>query len=86
MKLDIQGGELAALRGAEGLLRSGTLAVYTEVLFNPLYEHGALFGEIDQFLRTCGFALFNLFKPAADERGLLLWGNALYVHVERLES
>lgn len=86
LKLDIQGGELAALRGARNLLTTGTLAVYTEVLFNPLYEQGALFGEVDQFLRTCGFRLFNLYKCAADERGLLLWGNALYVHPERLES
>jgi len=83
MKLDIQGGELAALRGAANLLRTSTIALYTEVLFNPLYENGALFGELDRFLRTCGFVLFNLFKPAADPRGLLLWGNAVYVHAER---
>jgi FkbM family methyltransferase len=84
MKLDIQGGELAALQGAATQLREHVLAVYTEVLFNPLYERGALFHELDAFLRSCGFVLFNLYKPAADDRGMLLWGNAVYVHAERV--
>ena len=34
-------------------------------------------------LRTHGFALFKLFEPAADPRGLPLWSNAVCVHAER---
>lgn len=84
LKFDIQGGEAAALRGAQRTLRTSTLLVYTEVLFNPLYEGGALFGELDALLRDAGLVLYNIYKPKSDERGLLLWGNAIYVHADKL--
>jgi len=84
MKFDIQAGELLALRGAEKTLREQTLLVYTEIFFNPMYEGGALFGEIDALLRTAGFLLYNIYKPAADKRGMLLHANPIYIHAERL--
>ncbi|MEZ5595571.1 MAG: FkbM family methyltransferase [Pseudomonadales bacterium] len=79
MKLDIQGGELAALRGAGDLLGGTVKLIYTEVLFNPLYDGGGQFAQIDILLRTYGFALHDLFKPRYDNHGMLLWGNALYL-------
>ncbi|WP_126456890.1 FkbM family methyltransferase [Sulfuriflexus mobilis] len=84
MKFDIQGGELAALRGAQQTLRESTLLVYTEILFNPLYEGGALYSEIDLCLREAGFMLYNLYKPKTDENGMLMWSNAIFVHAGRL--
>lgn len=84
MKFDIQGGELKAMEGATEILRSSTLAIYTEVLFNSLYEGGAVFSDIDRFLRSCGFVLYDLYKPKYDPKGLLLWGNAVFVHAGRL--
>ena len=84
MKFDIQGGELAALRGAQQTLRDSTLLVYTEILFNPLYEGGAVYSEIDLCLREAGFMLYNLYKPKTDENGMLMWSNAIFVHAERL--
>jgi FkbM family methyltransferase len=84
MKFDIQGAELKALRGARRMLTSSTLAVYTELLFNPLYEGGALYSEVDLFLRDVGFVLFDLYKPRYDKQGKLLWANALFVHAGRL--
>ena len=84
MKFDIQGGELAALRGAQKTLRESTLLVYTEILFNPLYEGGAVYSEIDLCLREAGFMLYNLYKPKTDENGMLMWSNAIFVHAERL--
>ncbi|MDT8404856.1 FkbM family methyltransferase [Sulfuriflexus sp.] len=84
MKFDIQGGELAALRGAPQTLRDSTLLVYTELLFNPLYEGGALYSEIDLCLREAGFMLYNLYKPKTDKNGMLMWSNAIFVHAERL--
>ncbi len=54
LKLDVQGFELEALRGAEKLLgRVDT--VITECSFVPFYEGQALFGEILQFLAPHGF-------------------------------
>ncbi|HNU50691.1 MAG TPA: FkbM family methyltransferase [Verrucomicrobiota bacterium] len=84
IKLDIQGAEGRALRGASGLLREAVLAVYTELLFNPLYEQGAIYSEIDLFLRQHGFALYSFYGPKTDARGLLLWGNAIYIQPEKL--
>ncbi len=85
MKLDIQGGELAALQGAEKTLQRSTLLVYTEVLFNAMYDGGALFSDIDQYLRSCGFVLYNLYKPRCDANGVLHQADAIYVHAEKLK-
>ncbi len=59
MKLDIQGGELDALRGATRILRS-VRAREVEVEFNPIYEGQPLFGDVDAFLRSRGFVLWRL--------------------------
>jgi FkbM family methyltransferase len=84
MKFDIQGGELRALRGAARILQNSTVLVYTEILFNSLYKNGSIFCEIDLFLREYGFVLHDMYKPKYDPKGLLLWGNAIYLHSERL--
>ena len=84
MKFDIQGAELRALRGATRTLRTSTLLVYTEILFNSLYEGGALFSELDLCLRESNFVLYNFFKPRSDSGGMLIQANAIYVHEQRL--
>ncbi len=84
LKFDIQGAELKALRGATCALRDSVLLVYSEVWFNPGYEAGALFSEIDSFLRSCGFVLYDFYKPKHDRRGVIIWGNAIFVHASRL--
>ena len=84
MKFDIQAAELKALRGAVHVLRSSTLLVYTEICFNPMYEEGAIFSEIDLFLRKYGFALYDIFTPKYGPSGLILWGNAIFLNTERL--
>jgi len=84
MKFDIQGGELRAFRGAVHVLQNSTLLVYTEILFNPLYKIYSIFCEIDLFFRKYGFVLHDIYKAKYDSKGLLLWGNAIYLHSERL--
>ena len=84
MKFDIQGGELKALRGAIHTLQSSTLIVYAEISFNPLYEGGALYSEIDLFLREYGFGLYDMYKPKYGPNGLVMWANAIFVNLQRL--
>jgi FkbM family methyltransferase len=84
MKFDIQAAELRAMKGAEKVIRDHVLAIYTEIFFNPMYEGGAIYSEIDLFLRSCGFSLYNLYKPRADQGGMLEQGNAIFVKAEAL--
>lgn len=83
MKFDIQEGELRALRGAARVLQTSTILVYTEISFNPLYNGGAIYSEIDLCLREYGFILYDIFKPKYDPKGPLMWGNAIFLHANR---
>jgi FkbM family methyltransferase len=85
IKFDIQGGELLALNGAQKLLQNTVLLIYTEVLFNPLYENGAVFWQIDQFVRRFGFFLYDMYRPKYQANGSILWGSALYVQSHKLQ-
>lgn len=81
LKIDVQGGEMMVLRGAEALLaRSAVSLIYAEALFVPLYEGQAWFHELAAHLAARGYALFNLYEMKHG-RGLpqLLWANALFV-------
>jgi FkbM family methyltransferase len=54
LKIDIQGGELAAIRHGKQAL-AHTVAIQTEVSFVTLYHGQPSFGEIDIELRQLGF-------------------------------
>lgn len=78
LKLDLQGYELAALRGAERLLQRTPL-VLCEVEFVPLYEGQPLFGDIAAHLQQRGYRLHNLYDLWTLESGQLTSGEALFV-------
>jgi FkbM family methyltransferase len=88
LDLDTQGSELEILRGAVSFLSASVMAVKCEVEFSMLYQDQPLFGDVDSFLRSFGFVLFDLSRsryrrgnlpPHALTRGQLLWGDALYL-------
>jgi FkbM family methyltransferase len=69
LQLDVQGGELEVLRGAERLIKSCVI-IQTEVEFLPLYKDQPLYSDIDRHLRDRGFWLHTFrgmngrcFKP-----------------------
>lgn len=87
LQIDVQGADLQVLQGALNLLEQSVLAIQIEVEFSPLYVNQPLFGEVDQFLRGLGFALFDL-APSYMQRspiasnvhpGQLLWADAFYL-------
>lgn len=91
IKIDIQGGELAALSNATERL-AGVLAIQTEVEFLEMYVGQPLFSDVDQFLRKHGFALHK-FHPLTGriiqplmrnndiyaEGNQLTWADAVYI-------
>ncbi|MFH0938675.1 MAG: FkbM family methyltransferase [Planctomycetota bacterium] len=77
LKLDLQGFELPALRGCGALLPK-IKTILLEVEFLPMYEGQALFGDIDAFLRTNGFQLFNFYEIWTRPEGCLESADAIY--------
>ena len=76
LKLDVQGFELSALRGAEATLQH-TKAVQVEINYTPHYSGGASFDELHGFLAARGFQLFGVSAPYAGHDGPL-WADAVY--------
>jgi len=80
LKLDIQGGEIYALKGAVEILKRKKVDVLlTEVLFVELYEGGAVFFELSAFLAQYGYTLYNLYDLHRAEGGQLTWGDGIFI-------
>jgi FkbM family methyltransferase len=82
VSMDIQGGELAALRGAQRALESGRIGlIAVEVTFKPVYRDIPLFWEIGGFLSRYDYNLFALYDcvhaPTNDK--VLSWADALFI-------
>lgn len=87
IKVDTQGSELMILRGSEKILKTSVFGVEVEVEFSELYRGQPLFADVDQFLRSLGFQLFDLApcfwkrkvgKNLGGKRGQIMYANALY--------
>lgn len=70
--LDMQGGELAALQGAQELLKRVSV-IHTEVALNERYKNAPLYPEIKNWLEKHGFSV------AYEALGKSHWGNVLFV-------
>ncbi len=87
LKLDVEGAELDVLRGAEACLHQRTAALRVEVSFAERHMGAPLFGDVDAFLRSRGYALHALSRELMiRQNGLhtplaqpqLVWGDAVY--------
>jgi hypothetical protein len=80
--MDIQGGELAALRGAANLLRDRRIkAIYCEVEVYPLYKSQPQFWDIGAFLHAHGFNFYSFYDRYyhPDNPRVLSWADALFI-------
>ena len=79
LKMDIQGGELAALRGAENLLMNNHIRlIYSETYFIPQYEDQPLFHDISKYVFKYNYILKDIFSPIYG-KGKLSWGDVIFV-------
>ena len=77
MKIDVQGFELAALEGAEGVLAAFD-AVYVECSYRTLYDGQALAPAVEAHLTARGFALVGAHNVAALPDGAPLQADLLF--------
>jgi FkbM family methyltransferase len=91
IKLDTEGSELDILKGAEKTLKSSVIGISVEVEFIKMYIDQPLFSDIDEYLRSHNFELYDLdlnrktrssLSPYASSNldiGQLVQGQALYL-------
>jgi FkbM family methyltransferase len=82
LKMDIQGAELLALRGAGKLLSCQAIGLIAlEVLFQPLYRDQPIFWDIADHLRAFGYALQGIHdqRHHAVNHAVLRWADAVFV-------
>ena len=85
VKLDIQGGELGALRGCDKTLRK-ILGFEVEVEFQDIYKNQPLFNDVFEFLTTRGFVFADFTRLVRWERndlysynGQCIWGDTIFL-------
>ena len=80
LKLDLQGGELNALKGAKKLLEEQRIkCILCEVMFERTYEEQSYGTELMYFLENHGFYIFNFYQKHF-HYGQILQADVLFVH------
>jgi FkbM family methyltransferase len=79
LKMDIQGGELLALKGSASLLRDKKIkCIYTEVFFTDQYEAQPLFHDISKYLYSFDYTLQDIYSPFYG-KGKIVWADAVFL-------
>jgi FkbM family methyltransferase len=80
IKLDLQGNELAALKGASNQLSTNKVkAILCEVSFIQQYKDQPLASEVMSMLNSFDFDLFNLYQMHF-HHGQLIQADAMFLH------
>ncbi len=88
LKVDTQGTELDILQSGREVLEKSIVGVYVEVEFQRFYKGQPLFNDVDSFLSSLGFTLFDLDRTLTRRtsrwnehfsRRQVIWAHALYL-------
>ncbi|HZK82480.1 MAG TPA: FkbM family methyltransferase [Humisphaera sp.] len=80
LKMDIQGGELMALKGASGMLGKHAVSlVYCEILFAGLYTGQASFCDVLGEMQSRGYSLFGIYNCKRPAGKCVAWGDAIFL-------
>jgi FkbM family methyltransferase len=80
LKIDVEGGELPALRGARQILEIGrTSCIVLEAQFVPMFEGSPLFHRLWKHLEGFGYTLFGIYDLHWAINGQLKYGDSLFI-------
>ena len=81
LKMDIQGGELNALKGAKKLLKNSNVKlIYTEVMLVEHYEDQPLLVDIWNYLNEFGYSFYNVFNIVEGGDGQMRYGDVIFLN------
>ncbi len=79
LKLDIQGSELNALKGAEVMLKENKIDfIFSETYFVEQYDNQPSFFDISNYLLSFGYVMQDLYYPIYG-KGKIAWCDTLFV-------
>ena len=86
IKADMQGAEGRLLAGGRRVFADRRVAaLYSEVLFAPMYEGQASFWDLHETLTsTYGMSLWQIYPLARDGTGRAVWSDALWLREDAL--
>lgn len=86
LKLDIQGGEFLALRGAQETLESQLVSIiYSEIIVAPTYQDQQKLHVYLAFLDSVNYELFDIYNPVRNDKQLMQ-ADFLFVSRNHLSS
>lgn len=77
LKIDVQGGEFEALKGAQGLI-DGIDLIYVECSYIELYDGQRLLNECLELLSDLGYLLVGVFNQKTDRAGRAIQADFLF--------
>jgi len=72
LKLDVQGGELAVLKGAANMLKDNSISlIYTEIIFADTYQNQTTLIDLMKYMDCNFFHIFYFYNPKYLKRRLI---------------